>query len=136
MPLRTVVLFTIGEPLGGFRMAFAPGIFGLNNVQAFTALERTLQALKSVLSVHPPDTWQRISEGDALELAEVMDFGEREGFIDFTTDVTKSKCEVVLRAFLPFRIWPFGGWAVYAGWHRNGEEAWVPFSQDELATLW
>lgn len=136
MPQRTLVLFNIGPPFGGFRLAVNPHLFGASGSTAFPALERVIQNLQSVLAAHPPDTWSRLVEsegmiGDPAEL-----FGGRPGRVDFTCDPASTTGDVVVRAFLRFRLWPLGGWAVYDAWHREADGRWVGFAEEELAEVW
>ena len=102
----------------------------------FSVLERIVQKACSAISAYPAETWQRLTESDALAEAIEEDLDERHGVVDFTTNVDDPASDVVMRVFFPFRIWPLGGWAVYEGWHRNAGAKWVRFTQDELAKLW
>jgi len=136
MPHRAVVLFNLGPPFGGFRAAVRPGFIGLDNVAAFEALERAIGNAYTLMSAHPPDAWGQLSAADSFRAA-VPRLEDREGVVDVTGDATNEAAgDVVLRAFLPFPLWPFGGWAVYEGWHRGVDGVWTPFTQEELAELW
>ncbi len=136
MPLRTVVLFNVGPPFGGFRLAVAPGVFGLNSPAAFEALERALGRAVHELRAHPPDTWVRLCE-QGLGAESVPRLGDREGVVDLTGNAANDTAgDVALRAFLPFAAWPLGGWAVYDAWHRSADGVWTPFGHDELTRLW
>lgn len=136
MPQRALVLLNVGPPFGGFRLAVNPGIFGATGSAAFPALERIVYNLQSVLAAHRPDTWSRLVESDAMLGDPAELFGGRPGRVDFTCDPDSNTGDVVVRAFLPFRVWPLGGWAVYDAWHREADGTWVPFAEEELAILW
>jgi hypothetical protein len=136
MSHRSIVLLSLGPPLGGFRIAVDPGLIGLNDAAPFGSLERAVSNLQSVLAAHPPDTWQRLARSDAV----IGDAGDllaaRRGALDLACDPTSTTGDVVIRASLAFRIWPFGGWAVHQAWHREADGRWVPFTDEELAELW
>jgi hypothetical protein len=133
---RAVVIFNIGPPFGGFRMAVRPGMFRLDHPAVFTVLEEAVQTAFSTLSRHSPDTWPQLHAAGELTAIPPR-FDGREGMIDVTGNpADTSGGELVLRAFLPFSGWPLGGWAVYAAWHRQPDGTWSPFSEKELASVW
>ena len=135
-PVRIVVFFNIGPPFAGFRAAGRPGMLGLDNAAAFEALEHAIQKAFVLLRAHPPSAWQELAAGDSFR-ATIPRFENREGVIDVTGDATHDEAgDVVLRAFIPFSLWPLGGWAVYEAWHLGTDGVWTPLSHEELATLW
>jgi hypothetical protein len=132
MPIRSVVLFNVGPPFGGFRLAVHPGVFGLNDTSAFDALEDALVACHAALRSRPPSTWH-----DLPEAMFEPDIRGRRASIDVTGDVTDTAGgDLVARARLPFQTWPFGGWVVHEGWHRAADGSWSPFTDGELARVW
>ena len=136
MSHRAVILFNIGPPFGGFRVAVRPGAFGLNNPAAFAALDAAIQEALSSLSAHPPSSWPGLHASGALAPTPPR-FDGREGAIDVTGDATDDAAgDIVMRAFLPFPRWPLGGWAAYEAWHRDSSGMWTPFSEEELAIVW
>ena len=136
MAIRVLILFDPRSPFGGFRIAMGPGLVGASDCAAFRALERAVHNLRSVLAAYPPDTWPRLARSEAA-IGDAADFFEgRPGFIDLNCDFSCPTGDLVVRALLPFRRWPFGGWAVYDAWHREADGSWVPFGEDELNELW
>lgn len=135
MPIRSVVLLNLGAPFGGFRVAGRPGLFGLDDPRAFAVLERAIESAFTLLSAHQPAEWPEIAPtGFAAAVPRLEDC---EGFIDCCgSALTEGHGEVILRACLPFRAWPLGGWVVFEGRHRALDGSWRPFTPDELAELW
>ena len=132
MPVRSVLLFNLGPPFGGLRLAVRPGLFGLNEPSAFEALEHAIAAVQDVLRSHPPNTWH-----DLPNTVFEPHIQDRTASIDVTGDVTDTTvATVVLRARLPFRGWPFGGWVVHEGWQCAADGSWTPFTDEALADVW
>ena len=132
MPIRTVVLFVLGDAFGGFRMAVQPGVLGLNNLGAFQALESMIHDVQNHLSFHPPSAWPKIAASVARPQLD-----GREIIIDLTGDAGDDRDgDVVMRACLPFQVWPLGGWVVYEGWHRTKDGSWTEFAEKKLAEVW
>lgn len=133
--MRIVVLFNVGPPFGGFRIA-APGLFGLDDPAVYETLEKATHEAFELLRAHPPSAWSQLAAGESFRAAVPL-FEGREGAIDVTGDATDDAAgAVVLRAFLPFAAWPLGGWAFYQAWNRGADGDWTPLSQDALAALW
>jgi hypothetical protein len=131
-----VVLFGLGPAFGGFRIAGRPGfIFGLNHPVAFNALEQALDAAQGILRSLAPKDWAALTEA---ELERVLPWCDgRKGEIELGGQSFEDRSgEVVARTFLPFRYWPFGGWAVYEGWRRSADGTWAQFSDEESMQLW
>jgi hypothetical protein len=135
MPLRAVVLFGVGPAFGGFRIALRAGSLGLDHPLAFQELERAVMRAQSLLMPHPPEAWPGM--GEAAFRAAVPRLGGHEGTLDVMGSATSHvDGEVLLRASLPLRGWPFGRWVVYEGWHRTGTGTWSLFTADELQDVW
>jgi hypothetical protein len=133
---RIIILFNLGPPFGGFRIAARAGLLGFDNPAAFLALERAIDTAYTLLRAQPPDTWQQLAADDSFAAA-IPSHDGRAGVIDLTGDgVTSTPGVVLVRAFLPFRFWPLGGWAVYGAWHRGTDGTWTPFSEEEMAGVW
>lgn len=135
MPVRGVVLFNLDAPFGGFRAAGPPGLFGLDDPKAFAVLERAIESAFTLFSAHQPADWPVIAPTGFAAAVPCLE--DREGFIDYCgSAVTEGHGEVILRACLPFRAWPLGGWVVFEGRHRALDGSWRPFTPEELAELW
>jgi hypothetical protein len=132
VPIRTVVLFNLGDAFGGFRMAVRPGLFGLNDPDAFLALESTIHDVQQSLSFHPPSRWPAIAASVARP-----QINGREASVDLIGDAADDRDgDVVMRAYLPFHLWPLGGWVVYEAWRRTSDGSWASFGEEKLAEMW
>jgi len=132
MPVRSVVLFNLGPPFGGLRLAVRPGFLGLDAPSAFGALEEAIAAVRDTLRSRPPSAWYDLP--DTVFEPHIQD---RKASLDITGDVTDTTvAKVVVRALLPFRGWPFGGWVVHEGWQCAADGSWTPFTEDALADVW
>lgn len=135
MPLRSVILFNLGPPFGGFRLAVNPRLLGMEDHAAFPALEEAIATAFTLLAAHQPSSWPSVAQ-EAFAAATPC-LGGREGVIDCTSNASDQETgEVVLRAFLSFPGWPLGGWAVFDAQHRTAEGIWIPFTSDELQIWW
>ncbi len=133
---RVVVIFNLGPPFGGFRLAARAGLLGADNPAVFEALEQAIETAYTLLRAHPPSTWQQLAADDFFTAA-IPRYEDREGVIDVTGDgVLRTPGDVLLRAFLPFRFWPLGGWAAYGAWHRESDDGWTSFNEEELRNVW
>ena len=117
-------------------MAVHPGTLGLDNAEAFAAIETVLSATLARIEQNPGDDWARLREQLTSDTS-LPRFGARPGFIDFTggedPDGTR---HLIARGFLPFRAWPLGGWAVYDGRHFAVRGNVTPFTDEELGEVW
>jgi hypothetical protein len=104
MSHRSIVLLSLGPPLGGFRIAVDPGLIGLNDAAPFGSLERAVSNLQSVLAAHPPDTWPRLVLSDAAirDAADLL--AGRSGALDLACDPTSTTGDAVIGASVAFRI--------------------------------
>lgn len=136
MPIRAIVLFNIGSPFGGLRLALAPGFLGIDHPEAFEALEGAIDDTYKVLGATRPDAWPELASSGYGPVPPRL--GKREGFVDVAVgaDDGGPGDEVLARACLPFRLWPLGGWVAYDGRRRSAHGTWTPFSDEELAELW
>ena len=134
--LRTVVLFNLGPSFGGVRMAVRPGTLGLDDAEAFAAIEAVLSATFARIEQNPNDEWSRLRERLTSD-ASLPSFGARSGSIEFTggEDLDGTR-HLIARCFLPFRAWPLGGWAVYDGRLFAVGGKVTPFTQEELGEVW
>jgi hypothetical protein len=136
MPVRSVVLFNLGPPFGGFRSAVRPGALGLDHPEAFAAIESALVQSFQRLSKTPFAEWKQLAREPASEQL-VPRLGTRTGLIDFSvaqdSDGTR---HLLARGILPFPYWPLGGWVVHDGRHfRPGGDV-TPYTPEELAPVW
>ena len=110
-------------------------VFGFDHPIAFAVLEQALETAKSFLSPFSPQEWGGLPEAQLRALR--PRWNGLEGGIDFAGEAFESGVgEVVARAFLPFRYWPLGGWAVYDGWRRSADGVWTPLGHEEAMQLW
>ena len=136
MPIRRVLLLNIGPAFGGFRIAAAPGRYGLDNPDAFAALEQSVETAFSVLSGHQPAEWPSLAVTGLLDAARPR-LGMLEGSIDCSgTEEGDGVLGVVVRAHLAFARWPLGGWIVYDGRFRAKDVSRSPFTSEQLALWW
>lgn len=113
-------------------MAMRPGMLGLNDPDAFQALESTLRELQERLSFQRPSKWPEIAAGMLRP-----QINGREVRVDLIGDAGDDRDgDVVMRACLPFRGWPLGGWVVYEAWRRTSDGSWSSFTEEQLAEMW
>ena len=135
-PIRILVLFNLGPPFGGLRLAVHPAVFGVRDAEPYRNLEALVRAIFTRLEPMAAEPWSRVGEVLAADLelralsarAGVVDFGRRED-----PDGTR---HVVARGFVPFRLWPLGGWAVYDGRHFGSSGDVSPYTEEELGVIW
>src|SRR5207245_3069130 len=100
--LRAILVFRIGPPFGGFRIAFRPGF--VDWPEGFAALEAAVARVRTFLIQLPPDQRSRMLSGETgwpQELAAQL--GDRPGFIDGVSyPSTDGGNDVVLRRSSPF----------------------------------
>lgn len=113
-------------------MAGRPGLLGLNDPDAFLALESTIRDIQRRLSSQPPSRWPQIAS-----VVAPPQIDGREVRIDLTGDAGDDRDgDVVMRACLPFLRWPLGGWVVYEAWRRTSDGSWSVFAEEKLAEIW
>ncbi len=139
--LRVVVVVRIGDPFGGFRIAFRPGF--IDWPEGFAALEKTVERMVAFLVNLPPDQRLRLLRGETPWPREFAPqefaprFGDRHGGIDFIGGQnTDGAADLVLRGSFPFPWWPLGEWVVFEGVHFKPDNHTEPFSYDELKPWW
>lgn len=133
MPIRGIVLFHIGGPFTGFQIRPPrPGMLGPDDSDVYRALELAIADMHKVLVSQPPTAWSRLAEAAA-----VPRISGRKVKLDLaSTAANDLDGDVIARAWLPFRAWPFGGWVVFEGWHRTREGSWTEFTAEELEKIW
>ena len=135
MSVRAVVFFNFGPPFGGFRLAASPEDAGLDFPEGFNALERAVERAYTLLSHYPPGSWPQLARREDPML--VARLGHREIVLDVIWDPSDDPpATVLVRAWLPFRAWPFGGWVVYEGRRRAPDGTWTPLSPEEVSRFW
>jgi hypothetical protein len=136
MPVRSVVLFNLGPPFGGFRFAVRPGALGLDHPDAFAAIEAALSTIFEHLAHAPFERWAQLAQ-ELISKDLVPHIGEHTGLIDFSvTQDADGTRHLVARGFFCFRYWPLGGWVVHDGRHFRPDGDVAPFTADELAPIW
>jgi len=135
-PLRRVVLFNLGPPFGGLRMAVHAGALGLADAETFTVLEAVVQASFARVEQVAWTEWSTLGEHVASDAA-LKALSPHAGFVDFSRhDDADGTRHLVARAFLPFRAWPLGGWVFYDGRHFALAGGAFPFTEAELNEVW
>ena len=134
--LRAILVFRIGPPFGGFRIAFRPGF--VDWPEGFAALEAAVARVRTFLIQLPPDQRSRMLSGETPWPEElVIQLGSRPGFIDGISYANAAGgSDFVLRGSFPCLWWPLGEWVVFQGVHIRSDNRAEPFSYEELTALW
>jgi hypothetical protein len=133
MAIRIVELFR----LGGFRLAVARGVFGLDWPEGYAVLERTVaEFAKDVLAMpytrlvppHQEDFPER--PGPRL--------GDREGFVDGVVSPPEADGTVrlLVRGSFGMKGWPLGYWVVWTGYRLSPSGTVSLLSDEELSSVW
>ena len=133
MSIKGTVWFQIGGPFGGFR--FGPPLHWKHAAEKpdiFRALEWAIMEAYKTLRPHPPTEWQRFAENAIPPSIK----GRRVKLNIECYLMDNNDGVVLMRAFLSFRAWPFGGWVVYEGWCRTQAGEWTRLPAEELEDQW
>ena len=135
--LRGILLLHGGPAIGGWRVGMRAGAFGIDNEEAYRALESAMTRAVEILGPLPLGSWKS-AQAELRSRATPRHEG-RSGSVDlqFLSKETSGEAgTLVLRAILPFRLWPWGGWAAYCAWHRSERGELRPVEREELNNLW
>ena len=134
VPLRVVVV--LGPAFGGFRIAFRAGLFGLDWPAGFEILEAAvLRHLRRFASISP-ERRARLREEPLPPLLD-PELSARAGVVDgMIASEEAGGTLVVMRASFPFRLWPFGGWAVFEAGRIGSDGRLALVSHEELQRYW
>jgi len=134
--IRGIVLFHIGDPFGrGLTVRPPrPGLYCQVDAEQFGELERVIREIRVRLAGCAPSEWANMAKGASVP--RVRGQKVRVRLLCASDGPDSSINLVVLRALLPFRLWPVGGQVVFAGWNRSDDNVWTPLSEDQLEQYW
>lgn len=135
--IRGIVLFHIGDPFLGRSLTLRPPRPGLccqEDAEEFDELERVIREIRDRLAGSAPSEWASMAK--AASVPQVRGRRVRVRMLYAAVGSDSSTDLVVIRALLPFRLWPVGGQVVFAGWNRSDENVWTPLSEDQLEQHW
>jgi hypothetical protein len=136
MPIRVVTPLHLGPVFGGFRIALRAGVLGFDWPAGFAALEAAANTELNFVAALSPERRACIVE-DPPPLRPPPRCQGRLGLVDDLMIPTEDGATLlVLRAFFPFRYWPFGGWALYHGGRISPDNELEVLSSEELGDYW
>lgn len=136
MPIRVLTPLHLGPAFGGFRIALRAGVLGFDWPAGFAALEAAANNELHFVAHLSPERRARIVE-DPPPLRPPPRCSDRLGVVDdLMIPIDDGATLLVLRAFFPFRFWPFGGWALYHGGRISRDNQLEVLSTEELQAFW
>jgi hypothetical protein len=134
--IRGIVLFQVGDPFGRCLTLRPPrpGLYCQEDAEQFGELERVIRDIRDRLAGCAPSEWADMAK--SAPVPRVHGRKVRVRMLCASTGPASSISLVVIRALLPFQLWPVGGQVVFAGWNRSDENVWTSLSEDQLAEHW
>jgi len=131
--IRGTVWLQIGDPFDGIRVGPPLHLkWAAKASDIFEDLEAVIEDVYKTIAPQPPTAWTRLAE-----TAQPPSIDDRRVKLDLRTNVANDREGFVLiRARLPFRVWPLGGWVVVEGWNRTREGAWTALAAEDLEKAW
>ncbi len=133
MSVRGTVWLQLGDAFDGPRIG--PPLhmqWAAKDSGIFPELESIIEDVYKNIAPQPPDAWERLAS-----TAQPPSINGRRVMLNITSSVATDLDGIILmKARLPFRLWPLGGWVVIEGWNRKQGGVWTPLAREELEKIW
>jgi hypothetical protein len=136
MSIKVIVFFHSGNDFGGFRIALNAKKFHIDNSINFDNLENLSDKFIDIIANTPKDEWPEIMNQIKSKI-NFPEIGRRHGSMNFTYWKDNNDNLIVLvRTFISFLNWRWGGFAVYKGIKITKSETSEKLNNEELSTYW